>query len=346
MNHSPYRVGVIGLGAIAAAYGTPDEATPYCHVGGIRLSARVQLAAAADLSDAAREQFTQTWGVAFPDTPLYSSSAAMLEAQPLDIVAVCVRGPYHFAVMQEVLNAPRPPRAIFLEKPPSCSLQEMDEMMALAREKKVCVTVSYSRHWNPRTLKMAQLVREGLIGRVHTIVGYNGGTILSFASHTTDLICQFGGLDVRAVRARGRLVKDGREGYEPEPTLEHLTLEFESGALGVQVGAHGERGQFYVDVFGVAGRARVGMSFEPQAFDAENQPMDIAAQIPPMASVFQVAYEQIADYLDGGAKPDCSDEAFQTINEIGFAAIESLHCDGARVELPNRNRSRRIWANG
>ena len=45
-----YKVGVIGLGSIAAMYGKPDDPRPYCHVGGIRLNERVQLEAVCDLS--------------------------------------------------------------------------------------------------------------------------------------------------------------------------------------------------------------------------------------------------------------------------------------------------------
>jgi predicted dehydrogenase len=40
---------------------------------------------------------------------------------------VCVRGPHHFEVMKQVLKAR--PRVVFLEKPPTCSLAEMDELM-------------------------------------------------------------------------------------------------------------------------------------------------------------------------------------------------------------------------
>ncbi|MBT5533759.1 hypothetical protein HOK31_11915, partial [Candidatus Poribacteria bacterium] len=45
-----YRVGVIGLGAIAARYSNPEDAHPYCHVGGIRHSDTTRLVAVADMS--------------------------------------------------------------------------------------------------------------------------------------------------------------------------------------------------------------------------------------------------------------------------------------------------------
>ena len=103
-----------------------------------------------------------------------------------DIIGVCVRGPDHFYVMMQTIAAS--PKAIFLEKPPSCSLEQMDVMVAAARKKNVPITVSYSRHWARHVLELEKLVKDGLIGQVRMVLGYVGGNVLSFASHTTDLI--------------------------------------------------------------------------------------------------------------------------------------------------------------
>jgi hypothetical protein len=117
--------------------------------------------------------------------------------------------------------------------------------------------------------------------------------------------------------------------------------------LGVQIGASGDAGSFYADVFGEGGRVQVGMYRQPQAFDAEGKPLEIPGLVELVdKGPFTEAYGQIAQFLDGGAKPDCSNEAFVTINEIGFGAIESLLNGGETVELPNQKRTRRIWANG
>ena len=340
-----YRVGVIGLGPIAAMYGKPEDEAPYCHVGGIRHSQRVELAAVADLSAEVQNRFRERWGGVFPDTlPYYDSAAAMLAAEPLDIVAVCVRGPHHFAVTMEVIEAG--PRAIFLEKPPSCSLEEMDRMVAAAKAKQIPITVSYSRHWCPHVLRLQALVQEGLIGEVRTVVAYTGHSFLSFASHVTDLICQFAGYDPAAVFARGTVDGEAPEGYEPEPGLTSATIEFESGVLGMHVGCEGEHGGFYADVFGTEGRVRAGVYTPPKAWSKERGEIDLSQHnLPPNASVFQGAYDQIADYLDGGPLPHCTNEHFIAVNEIGFGGIESVHRD-ERIELPNRDRARMIFANG
>jgi len=339
-----YTVGVVGLGKIAAMYGNPDEEAPYCHVGGIRHSDRVRLASAADVSAEQTAAFRERWGACFPDLNYRASFAEMWEADAPDIVAVCVRGPHHFEMMMDVIAAG--PKAIFLEKPPSCSLQQADTMIASAKAKGIPITVSYSRHWCPHVLRMQELILgEGIIGDVKQVVAHTGGSFLSFTSHVTDLVCQFAGYDARAITARGHAGREAPEGFESEPELDGAILEFESGILGIHSGVEGEYGGFYVDVIGENGYARAGI-YTPPFAKTKDGPIDLdTLGMPPAASVFQVAYEQIADHLDGGPIPHCTDEDWHVVNELGFAGIESM-LTGERVELPNTNRTRLIYANG
>ncbi|HUS90583.1 MAG TPA: Gfo/Idh/MocA family oxidoreductase [Phycisphaerae bacterium] len=343
------RAGIIGIGSIAAlSYGEPDDAAPYNHAGGLAASDRVELVAVADLLKDKQERFGAKWGPTFPHVRTYDSGAEMLAAEELDVVAVCVRGPDHYAVMKETLAAA--PKAIFLEKPPTCSLAQADELLAEGAAKGIPITVSYSRHWSPKVLRMEQLVKEGLIGEVLTVVGYVGGTVLSFASHVTDLICQFAGYCPTAVFAHGRvpeLPAEARPGHGPEPTLDSMQIEFDNGVAGVQIGRLGKgTPSFHCEVFGTEGMARAGIYIETYAQGADGKPIDLSQRgIPPEVSVFTVAYGQIADCLDGGPLPDCTNGNFLTVHEIGFAAVESI-LTGRRIELPNANRARLIFANG
>jgi predicted dehydrogenase len=339
-----YNVGIVGIGNIAAFYATPEAETPYCHVGGIRLSDRVRLAAVSDLLEEKRQRFRDSWGAAFPDVSYYDSSTSMLAAEPFDIVAICNRGPDHCKTVLEVLEAG--PRAIFLEKPPSCSLEEMDRMMAVATQRKIPVTVSYTRHWGPRVLRMQELIQDGLIGEVETVVAYTGGTFLSFAAHVTDLICQFAGYDPVAISAHGSPGTDAPEGYEPEPSTKGAVIEFGSGVSGIHVPHDGEHGGFYVDIFGSQGRARAGIYTTPFAIHKDKGPIDLEALgMPHQESPLRLAYDQIAAHLDGGPLPHCTNEAFTIVNELCYAGIESFF-SGQRITLPNASRSRRIFANG
>ena len=340
-----HKVGIIGIGSISALkWGNPGDVAPYNHAGGISQSDRVELAAVADLSRERHEAFREKWGTTFPATKCFDSIATMWAAGPLDILSVCVRGPHHFAVMKEALELG--PKAVFLEKPPTCSLEEMDELVALAKGAGIPITVSYSRHWAPHVLRLEALVQEGLIGAVQMVVGYCGHSFLSFASHTTDLLCQFAGYEPRAVYARGTPGSESIQGYEPEPSLTTMVVEFANGVTGVQLGQGGEHGSMYCDVIATKGRVRAGIYTPPFACDEKGKEIDLSPYgMPENASPFKLAYDQIADHLDGGPLPACTDDSFVAVHEIGFAGIESVLTD-RRIELPNANRARMIFANG
>ena len=76
---SKYRVGLIGLGQIAAGYGSPGEAAPYCHAGGLAQSDKVQLVAAADAKASGdwtvvtRDDGSRQW--AYKGKPVYTYKA-------------------------------------------------------------------------------------------------------------------------------------------------------------------------------------------------------------------------------------------------------------------------------
>ena len=339
-----YRVGIVGLGQIAEGYGSPDDVNSYCHAGGILHSERVELAAVADLSEERRTHFRDKWGDAFPGTRYHSSADELFAAEPLDILAVCVRGPHHYEVARSAIDD-APPRSLFLEKPATCSLREMDLLRSAAAEKGIPITVSYSRHWAPHVLRLQELVSDGLIGDVESVVGYSGGGFLSYACHVTDLICQFAGSSPRSVMASGHLRDEAPDGYEQEPALDGMLIEFENGITGIQVGLNGEHGGFYGEVIGRRGRVTVGMYLRPWGCDHKRRPLDLEPEMPPNRSVFSVAYDQIADHLDGGPLPHCTDDGFAAVREIGFAGIESVH-SGRRVDLPVAQRERLVFANG
>ena len=87
-----YRAAIIGLGAIAHGYGSPEDASPYCHAGGLLHCGRFEFAAAADPFFAAREGFREKWGTSFPGIALFEDSQCLLTSERFDVVAVCVRG--------------------------------------------------------------------------------------------------------------------------------------------------------------------------------------------------------------------------------------------------------------
>ena len=339
-----HKAGIIGLGNIAHAYTKPEDPFPYSHAGGIRLCDRVEVAAAADLLPDRREEFNELWG----PVRMYDDGETMLRNEELDIIAVCVRGPQHEEMTLAAIEAG--PRVVFQEKPAGCSLREVDNVHAAATEKGAFVVMSHSRHWGPHVLRMVELIKNGLIGEVRTVVGYCGGTPLSFSIHETDMICQFAGYDPVSVAGDIETTsEDVPAGYEPEPVVRGALIRYASGVTGIHNGAKSSVGSFCVEVEGTEGRAFVPFYAEPRVWQGtgqDEQEIDLATlDMPPNASCFLVAYDQIADYLEGGPEPECGPDMYRPVNEIAFGVIES-GLSGQTIPLPCAKRDRLIFANG
>jgi predicted dehydrogenase len=340
-----YSVALLGLGRIAATYGSSDNANAYCHSAGLVHCPRVHLGGVADPMPAARDAYRAEWGQVQEGYVEHDSFAELWAERPCDIVTVCVRGPDHFALMNEVIAAR--PRHIILEKPPTCSLEEADALVAAAAAAGIGITVSYSRHWHPQTLHLAGLVRDGLIGEVRHVISYGDVQVLSACSHAMDALCQFAGQEPVAVSATGcaEAFPSQRPGYLAEPSLAAATVEFSGGATGSLIGGPGEHGVFYLEALGERGFVRCGM-YTDTVVVVDGEQRDYAAFNPPQTtSPFTQLYRQVAEFLDGGPAPECTNEAWHSVNALAFASAESI-CTQARVPLAQVERSTRIFANG
>jgi len=342
-----YKVGIVGLGNIAHAYAKPEDPYPYCHAGGAKLSERVEVTAVADLDAQRREEYNELWG---PVT-LYDDGQKMFEEEDLDIIAVCVRGPIHEKVTLAAIESSKA-KVIFQEKPAGCSLTEVDKVHKAATDKGVLVVMSHSRHWGPHVLRSAELIEEGCIGQVESVVGYCPGGPLSFSVHEIDMICQFAGHDPVSVAASmgvGTKEEDVPDGYAKEPVVLGAVIRYESGITGMHVGGKSSAGSFCVDVNGTEGRAFVpfyGQAKFWKGTGKDEAEVDIATlDMSEKASPFLVAYDEIAEYLDNGAMPDCGPDMCLPVNEIAFGMIES-GITGETIALPCKKRDRLIFANG
>lgn len=59
----------------------------------------------------------------------------MLKEQSFDIIDICTNGKYHFDIAMKVLSKDMPPRIIFIEKAPTSSLEQLDKLMTIAKQK-------------------------------------------------------------------------------------------------------------------------------------------------------------------------------------------------------------------
>lgn len=198
-------------------------------------------------------------------------------------------------------------------------------------------------------IKAAQLIKEGLIGEVKTVVGYCRGWLLSMNSHQTDMICQFAGYDPIAVTAKGSIknipdmswhsIDNVPLGYEPEPDLDSMIIEYKSGVVGIQIGEHNDFWGLYCDVFGTLGRIRIQSDLlHISGYMGHDKKINVEElDLPENDGVFKVAYNQFSEHLNNGTPIDCCDDDMVAVQENGLAAVESIKTK-ERISLPCKNR--------
>jgi len=140
----PVRVGIIGLGKIAL-----EE-----HVPALQANDAFSLVAAASTK-------TTLSGI-----PVFPSAEAMLDAVPeIDAVAVCTPPQAHYEPAKLALSRGK---HVLLEKPPCPTLSEFEELIALAKAKKVTLFQTWHARETPVVAAAAAWLAERQItgGRV------------------------------------------------------------------------------------------------------------------------------------------------------------------------------------
>lgn len=243
------RAGMVGLGMIF------DETYRPCfeklHAEGLFSrefgDLNVELTAVASLTGRRAEQYLRSAGNRIYPFKSYSGVDAvqqLLNEGAVDFVCVATPDNRHFEACQQVLQAGK---HLLVEKPSVLSLQELDQLLALAQDKGVLAKVVYHKLLDPDHKKLRTLVADGILQHVNNgycsllepkqisgsqfsewITGRNPGTYV--AVHYIKLIdFTFGGRLI-AVQASGQR---GIVGPADGPTWDSVQLkliyQYESG---------------------------------------------------------------------------------------------------------------------
>lgn len=151
---------LIGLGNIAWRYSfsSPDSEFSLSQGEAMRRHAKVELigACSPDMED--REGF-KAWAQV---KRVFADAQEMLDELKPDMVGICSPSTEHFIHARLCLEAGA--RALWLEKPPAMTVQELDELISLAHEKNVSVCVNFPRRYNPVYSRLKQILQDEEFG--------------------------------------------------------------------------------------------------------------------------------------------------------------------------------------
>ncbi|GAB6897099.1 Gfo/Idh/MocA family protein [Kineosporia succinea] len=150
---TPYRVAIVGAGAIAGAHLSAVEA----------VGDRAQVVAVADLDAERATAFAAEHGIA----QAFGDLATLLaEARP-DLVSICTPPGAHREAVAAVLASGA---WVWCEKPPALSLAEYDAMAAAEGENGPYVGYVFQHRFGSAASTLRRQVAEGTLGRPHVAV--------------------------------------------------------------------------------------------------------------------------------------------------------------------------------
>lgn len=223
------KTAIIGLGKMGISHTSIVGAHP-----------DVDLVAVCDTSTIVTSAFKK-----FGNMSVYTDYKKLFQKEKLDAAIIAIPTKLHYAVVKEAMERNI---NVFCEKPFTLSLDEGQELVKLAEDKKLINQVGYHNHFIGTFIELKRLLNEGVIGEILHFTGEaygpvvtkekgstwrsqkseGGGCLYDYASHVINLIQEILG---RPVKSEGTLLKSFySKGVEDAV---YSLLKLKSGLTGV-----------------------------------------------------------------------------------------------------------------
>jgi predicted dehydrogenase len=142
------KVGIIGCGKIADAHAEMIKGIKGCEIAGV-----------CDQEELMAKQLYER----FPIKQYFSNVNAMLETAKPDIVHITTPPKSHFSLGKLCLEAGC---NVYIEKPFTLSTETTIELIKIANDKNLKITVGHDSSFNHAERRMRQLIRSGYLGKL------------------------------------------------------------------------------------------------------------------------------------------------------------------------------------
>jgi len=185
--------------------------------------AGVALAAAVDPHAERAADTASHYGI-----PVFSSVDELLRADlKLDAVSVAVPTVHHHAVAAMLLEAGLD---VLIEKPVTANLDEADDLIRRAEQRKRIVQVGHLERFNPAVLAVQPRLKRPMFFEAHRLSVFTPRSldvdvVLDLMIHDLDIVLTFAHSPVREVRAVGLPI------LSPKVDIANVRVELESGCV-------------------------------------------------------------------------------------------------------------------
>lgn len=236
-----YQCAIVGCGAIAGGYDTPDSPLVRTHAKAFMHHPECNLAGVCDLSENIAQEFALTWGAEVSS----SSFSYLLKTTQPDLVSICTQANSHKELLDLAIQAGV--SYVWLEKPAAPSTAELNKMITAVSESDTQVWVNYFRHYDVGFQKVKEVLPT--LGHIQHVNAFYTKGLRHNGSHLIDLLHWFFGMvtDVSPVK----LASD-----QDYPMLDAILT---AGDVPIYLKSFDHRAfeLFEVDIIGTHGRIRI-----------------------------------------------------------------------------------------
>jgi predicted dehydrogenase len=240
-----FTAAVIGLGRIGQGFDYDQHGSSVIatHASAYTQHHGFELCAGVDPDPAQRKRFESKF-----NQPAYIDLKSMMAHYKPEVLSIAVPVEQHLPVFQDIVH--HNPRAVICEKPIASSAAEGRLMQSLAEAHKCALVVNYMRRFEPGSIALKEIVRNGKVGKIFKgVVWYSKG-LINNGSHFLDLLHFWLGDVTRVeVMQKGRRWDD----IDPEPDV---CLHFDQAAIYFLAGREECFSIGEMDLFGSSGRIR------------------------------------------------------------------------------------------
>jgi len=348
-----YRAGIIGAGGIAGmgilglhdAEDIGERKFTASHAGGYRETDGIELVAVADVDRDALDRFGEAWDL--PPPARYTDHREMLRQVDLDVVSVATPSSLH---REHVLDAVEvaAPDLVWCEKPLATGVTEGREMIEACRDAEAELLVNHSFRFTDRLLALRELVRDGLVGDVHSVSAGFRMELLRNATHVFDTLDFL--LGERVVEVAGYLTgeNEAAEALAADREVDDVggggLLVYEDGTFAtVDCTVPRTPSSMSYQLVGSDGKLYLNNDDGEWRYWALESGEHVERPLPGIdgawtweedyASAFPNAAAHAVDVLDGAAENRSPGTAALRSVEV-IVAVYASHYTGGRVELP------------
>ena len=368
MTQRKYRVGIVGLRGITS--GAPEPPGPRAawqgrkvgppfgreiiisHAACIALMDDFEVAGYCDIVPELLDSFGETWGSTWPDAKPYDDYKTMLAEADLDVLTVGTGDNRHADIVVDGANAGV--RAILCEKPLATTMEDANRMIAACEANGVPLSVGHTRAWDPLYHKIRDMIRDGEIGPLASIIAIQGGAramMFRNGTHILHGVTFFADADpthVSGVLEEGfdhwtEYKGDGGKLPKNDPAVSGLIL-FENGVRALYQCNKKTYGASTLRLSGSKGEIEFALNDGYGVLRTENQDgAEVTQMIKPLGLVssyqtmgYVAAYEELISLAEAGGKARSvgSGQDSRRVVQIMTGMLKSHQAGNSLVEVP------------